>query len=231
MKIAVIGFSGNLGKTTIARHLLAARMKDARVIAVESINSDDSDDQEVLGKQYGELLENLVFLDNVVVDVGASNVEVFLRLMKQYRGSHEDFDFYVVPAVARTKQLRDTIATINALSEIGIPAKRIRLVFNMVELDEDPERSFAPIFNYHTCEKKFTLRTDAVVHVNEIYDRLKGISHGIAEILKDPIDLKEQLKCAKNSIEKLEISRRIGIKRLAAGVTEELDSVFKTLLK
>lgn len=231
MKIAVIGFSGNLGKTTIARHLLAARMKDARVIAVESINSDDSDDQEILGKQYGELLENLVFLDNVVVDVGASNVEVFLRLMKQYRGSHEDFDFYVVPSVSRTKQLRDTIATIDSLSEIGIPAKKIRLVFNMVELDEDPERSFAPLFDYHASEKKFTLRTDAVVHVNEIYDKLKGTSHGIAEILNDPADLKEQLKGASNSDEKLEISRRIGIKRLAAGVTEELDSVFKTLLK
>ena len=40
MKVAVINFSGNVGKTTIARHLLAPRIPDADFIAVESINAD-----------------------------------------------------------------------------------------------------------------------------------------------------------------------------------------------
>jgi len=43
--------------------------------------------------------------------------------------------------------------------------------------------------------------------------------------------LKEQLKATKEPEEKLRISRLIGIKRLAAGVSEELDAVFKALLK
>ena len=33
MKVAVINFSGNVGKTTVARHLLAPRIAGAKVIA------------------------------------------------------------------------------------------------------------------------------------------------------------------------------------------------------
>lgn len=231
MKIAVINFSGNVGKSTVARHLLASRLTNAQVIAVESINSDGTQDEAIRGKQFGELLEALALMDDVVVDIGASNVEDFVNLMKQYRGSHEDFDFYVVPTVSKAKQQRDTISTIDALADIGIPAKKIRLVFNMVELDETPERVFSGLFEYHASAKNFTLKPETVIHINDIYGKLKGTENGISDILNDPADLKEQLKAAKDSDEKLRISRLIGVKRLAAGVTEELDAVFKVLLK
>lgn len=231
MKIAVINFSGNVGKSTVARHLLAPRVKNAQVIAVESINSDGSQDEAIRGKQFGELLEALAMIDDAVVDIGASNVEDFINLMKQYRGSHEDFDFYVVPTVSKNKQQRDTVSTIEALAAIGIPARKIRLVFNMVEMSEAPAHVFSGLFEYHASAKNFTLKPEAVVHVNDIYGKLKGSEQDIAEILNNPVDLKDQLKTAKDSDEKLKISRLIGIKRLAAGVTEELDAVFRTLLK
>lgn len=231
MKIAVINFSGNVGKSTVARHLLSPRMKNAQLIAVESINSDGSQDEAIRGKQFGELLEALALMDDAVVDIGASNVEDFVNLMKQYRGSHEDFDFYVVPTVSKAKQQRDTISTIDALADIGIPVKKIRLVFNMVELDETPERVFSGLFEYHASAKNFTLKPEAVIHVNDIYGKLKGTEQSIADILNDPADLKEQLMVAKDADEKLRISRQIGIKRLAAGVTEELNATFKVLLK
>ncbi len=231
MKIAVINFSGNVGKSTVARHLLAPRMGNAQVIAVESINSDGSQDEAIRGKQFGELLEAMALLENSVVDVGASNVEDFINRMKQYRGSHEDFDLYVVPTVSKAKQQRDTISTIDALAEIGVQPKKIRLVFNMVELDETPARVFPGLIEYHANARNFTLKTEAVIHANDIYGKLKGSEQSIGDILRDPVDLKEQLKAATDAEEKLRISRLIGIKRLAAGVTEELDAVFKAILK
>jgi hypothetical protein len=231
MKIAVINFSGNVGKSTIARHLLVPRLKEADLIVVESINSDGSQDEAMRGKQFGELLEALALMDDAVVDIGASNVEDFVNLMKQYRGSHEDFDFYVVPTVSKTKQQRDTISTLEALAEIGIPAKKIRLVFNMVELDETPQRAFASLFEYHDSEKNFMLKPDAVIHANDIFGKIKGAEQSIAAILNDPADLKAQLKEATDPAEKLRIAQLIAIKRLAVGVTEELDSVFRTLFK
>jgi hypothetical protein len=231
MKIAVINFSGNVGKSTVARHFLAPRLKDAQIIAVESINSDGTQDESMRGKQFGELLEALALMDDAVVDIGASNVEDFVNLMKQYRGSHEDFDFYVVPTVSKTKQQRDTISTLEALANIGIPPKKVRLVFNMVELDEVPERAFSSLFEYHANEKNFILKPDAVIHVNDIFGKIKGSEQSIGAILNDPTDLKAQLSATTDKAEKLRIAQLIAIKRLAAGVTEELDSVFKTLFK
>jgi hypothetical protein len=232
MKIAVINFSGNVGKSTIARHLVAPRLNNARVIAIESINSDEGiQDGTIRGNQFGELLDVLVQLDDVVVDIGASNVEDFVKLMSQYRGSHEDFDYYIVPTVSKTKQQRDTIATIDALADLGIPAKKIRLVFNMVEHEENVEQVFSSLFQYQADQKNFTLKPGAVLRVNEIYNKLNGSQSTIAGILADTTDFKEQLKATTDSAEKLRLSRLIGIKRLAAGVAEELDAVYKTLLK
>lgn len=231
MKIAVINFSGNVGKSTVARHLLAPRMNNATVIPVESINSDGTQDEAIKGKQFGELQEALTLLDDAVVDVGASNVEDFVNLMKQYRGSHEDFDYYVIPTVPKNKQMRDTISTIAALADIGVPAKKIRLVFNMVEIDDVPERIFSGLFEFHADVKSFTLRPEAIIHVNDIYGKLNGAEQGIADILNDSTDYKEKIKTAKGSAEKLHYAQLLSIKRLAAGVSEELDAVFKTLVK
>jgi hypothetical protein len=226
-KIVVTNFSGNAGKSTISRHLLAPRMNNATVIPVESINSDGSDDVAIKGRQFAELMEALAVMDNAVVDVGASNVEDFLGQMKDYRGSHEDFDYFVVPTVPKKKQIRDTIATIDTLAEIGVPADKIRVVFNMVDRDEDVERAFSGLFEYHKDEKNFTLRPGAVIQVSEIFGKIGNGS--IKDILNDTTDLKAELQAANDPDAKLAISRRIAIKRLAVGVNEELDAVHKTL--
>ena len=231
MKVAVINFSGNVGKSTVARHLLAPRLNNAEVIPVESINSDGTDETAIRGKQFGELQEYLQTLDDAVIDIGASNVEDFVKLMKQYKGSHEDFDFFVVPTVPATKQQRDTISTVEALANLGVPAKKIRLLFNMVDLEESPERIFSGLFEYQRESKSFTLKPEAVIHVNDIYGKLKGSKTGIREILADETDYKERIKTAKDADEELHFAQMLSIKRLAAGVSEELDAVFKALFK
>ena len=132
MKVAVINFSGNVGKTTIAYHLLAPRIAGAEVIAIESINAEDGQASALPASQFGDLQEYLQTVDNVVVDVGASNVEELLSLMRKFRGSHKDFDYFVIPTVPALKQQQDTIATLAELARIGIPASKLRIVFNQV---------------------------------------------------------------------------------------------------
>ena len=62
MKLAVINFSGNVGKTTVARHLLACRIPDCQVVAVESINADDGPSVTIRGRQFAQLQEFLLGL-------------------------------------------------------------------------------------------------------------------------------------------------------------------------
>ena len=121
MKVAVINFSGNVGKTTIAAHLLKPRMGDAPVFSVESLNIDASaegiDVEKMRGKRFGDLQEQLMVLDSAIIDVGASNVEEFMKLMQQYEGSHEEFDYFIVPVVKEKKQQADTVNTIRSLAK------------------------------------------------------------------------------------------------------------------
>lgn len=230
MKVAVINFSGNVGKSTVARHLLAPRMNNAEIIAIESINSDGTDEEAIRGKQFGELMDQLALLDDVVIDVGASNVEDFITRMKQYHGSHEDFDYFVVPTVPAKKQQRDTVSTIKELADLGVPSNKIRLIMNMVEVEDAPDVVFSGLFQYAE-DGDFTLNPKAVIRVNDLYGKLKGGERSIAAIVADQTDLKAKLKEATDPEEKIKYSRLIGVKRLAQGVTSELDEVFTALFK
>ena len=161
MKVAVLNFSGNVGKTTVAAHLLKPRMGDAPVYSIESINAgadaDGLDVEKMKGKKFGQLVDELMTLDAAIIDVGASNVEDFLKLMQQYDGSHEEFDVFIIPVVKEKKVQADTVNTIRALQQLGIPKKKIRMVFNKLDTDESVIDEFAPLFGLAESEKSFTI--------------------------------------------------------------------------
>lgn len=230
-KIVVLNFSGNVGKTTITTHLLAPRIPNAQVVSIETINSGGESDVKVRGKAFGQLQEDLQSINSAIIDVGASNIEDVIKLMAQYQGSHEDFDFFIVPVVPKEKQQIDTISTIKALAKLGVPAQKIRVVFNMVDPSEEPEHLFSGIRAFHEKEKKFTLCMDAVMHTNEVFAKLKASKLTMTEVLNDDTDYKAQIKTAKSSEEKTKYAELLSIKRLASGVVTELDSVFAALLK
>ncbi len=231
LKVIVLNFSGNVGKTTVTTHLLAPRIPDAHVVSIETINSGDESDVKVRGKEFGQLQEDLQSVDSAIIDVGASNIEDVIKLMSQYNGSHEDFDFFIVPVVPKEKQQIDTISTIKALAKLGVPAQKIRVVFNMVDPSEDPVQLFSGIRAFHDKEKKFTLSPDAVIHTNEIFAKLKTSKLTIADVLNDGTDYKAQIKAAKSPEEKARFAELLSVKRLASGVVSEFDAVFAALLK
>jgi hypothetical protein len=234
MKVAVINFSGNVGKTTVAGHLLKPRMGDAPIFSVESLNVDASADglevEKMRGKKFGDLQEQLMMMDSAIIDVGASNVEEFLKMMQQYAGSHEEFDCFIVPVVKEKKQQGDTVNTIRALSKIGIPKGKIRLVFNMVEVDESVEDEFAALFGLAQAEKSFTLNPSAVIYSNEVFEKIKTVGKSLGEVTNDPTDYRAKLREAEDDDEKEFCVRMVAIKRLAVTANQNLDAVFKAVL-
>lgn len=233
MYAVVINNSGNSGKSTVTDNLIAPRLEGAKVIRVESINTHDGDAEDnMTGKQYGDIAEGVVLFDNVIVDVGSSNVEQWQILTQQYKGSHEIWDFYVVPVVPSNKQMVDTIRTIELLNEIGVPAEKIRLIFNKVEsADTDLEKAFSPIFAYHKNENKFTLNKKAVVYEHNFFAKAREARMTIQEILDDTTDFNAKLTAAETPAEKIEWSRKRGLKFLAVDMNEKLDVAFKALFE
>jgi hypothetical protein len=228
MKIAVINFSGNVGKTTVARHLLLPRISGAELVAVESLNADEGEGQAMRGRQFGELQEYLQTIDGAIVDIGASNVEELLGLMRRYRGSHEDFDAFVVPTVPALKQQQDTIATLVDLSQLGVPASRLKLVFNMVE-DDDVSRSFFPLLAFLDQHPISLPNPKCRLGKNEIYPRVKGNGADLVTLARDDTDYKALIVQAHDTAEKLALAQKLATRRLASGVVPELDACFAAL--
>ena len=229
MKIAVINFSGNVGKSTVARHLLLPRIEGAEIIAVESVNADVSQGQALRGRQFGELQEYLHTVDNVIVDIGASNVEDLLNLMQRYRGSHEDFDVFVVPAVPAVKQQQDTIATLIELAELGVAPSRIRLVFNMVDEDADVPQAFRQLLAFIAQRPIAKVDLACKLGKNEIYARVKDSGNDLSALARDETDYKALIVRAGGVADKLALAQRLATRRLASGVVPELDACFAAL--
>lgn len=229
MKLAVINFSGNVGKTTVARHLLAPRIPECQVVAVESINADDGQPVTIRGRQFAQLQEFLQSVDNVVVDIGASNVEELLKLMRRYRDSQQDFDGYVVPTVPDRKQQQDTAATLAELARIGVPPERLRVVFNQVDDDDPIDSTFGTLLAYCASTGIAKPNAAAVISFNEVYSLVRGTSQSLADLVADSTDYKVLIARASTQSDKLALARRLATQRLARGVVPELDACFAAL--
>lgn len=228
MKIAVINFSGNVGKSTVAHHLLLPRIDGAEIVAIESLNADEVAGPAMRGRQFGVLQEYLQTVQSAVVDIGASNVEDLLGLMRRYRGSHEDFDYYVVPTVSALKQ-QDTIATLVELSRLGVPPSRMRMVFNMVEDGTEVAQAFYILLDFVGEHPIAQANPACYLGLNEVYGRVRGSGVDLATLARDATDYKALIVNAKDTAEKVALAQKLANRRLASGVVPELDACFAAL--
>ncbi|EGU33978.1 StbB family protein [Vibrio scophthalmi] len=230
MKICVINFSGNVGKSIVSQHLLKPRLENSEIISVESINSDGTNDEKIKGKRFTEIIRRVLDIDNVIVDVGASNVEDFLQQMKKSIGSQDDFDYFIVPTIFKNKQITDTVSTIDALDEMGIEKERIRVIFNIIDDDTNFQHDFARIFK---CKNSAVISERICIYENELFNRLNEISDfvSIAELANDETDYKALIQTTEDKHQRSELITKLGLKRLAIGVERMLDTTFKHLFK
>ena len=233
MKVAVINFSGNVGKSTLAAHLLLPRMPGAKIISVESLNLDARQDgvdvEQARGKQFLKLINEVMLRASVIVDVGASNAEDFMRGMKIAEGSHEEFDYFVVPSVASKKQLGDTLGTIEALSVLGVPSRKIRVLLNKVEDGDELLSDFAAIFRFAENGKAFVANALAAVAANEVFDRIKGAGMSLAEVRNDQTPWREMVHTASSEADRNHALAMLTIKRLSGSACKNLDSAYEAL--
>ncbi len=90
MKVIILSYTGNVGKTTVVAHVLSPRMGDASIIAVGKIDERVAElgvSVEVFNeREYSKAFSELLMTDNVIIDVGASNIEEFLNGMARFNG-------------------------------------------------------------------------------------------------------------------------------------------------
>jgi hypothetical protein len=199
MKICVLNLSGNVGKTTLAVHLLGAVRPNAKIISVESVNNSEAADvdslkvEELKASRFRDIYRELMIADDLIVDVGASNVAQFMDELTKYRSAIGEFDLIVVPTVPADKQQKDTIATIEWLSKLGIAGEKIRVVYNQHDGIDTIAHTYAHIFGYASDDgkQKACWLPYVIVTANDVFELIKSMRKTIAELANDPTDWKQ----------------------------------------
>lgn len=186
MNIAVLNFSPNVGKTTIAKNLLLPRLP-LSYVAIESIH-DNADihkkDDIIKADDYPKLQERLLAEGNLLVDVGSSNIEKVLHYLKMYVGSHEDFAYFILPMTSDIKSRIETQKTLTALIELGVKADRIRLVFNKSE-STDTSALFSEFSDaIHIADNFGIKRPTVAIKNNAVYQQLRAKHLDLQKVLE-----------------------------------------------
>lgn len=129
--------------------------------------------------------------------------------------------------------MREVMPVIEERIAAGVPAKKIRVVFNKVDVDDagDLPRLFSLVFGCHDAHKGFTLRPDAVLFSNEVFDRLRPLKMTVAEVIADETDYRAVLREAKDESGKAHAFSMISAQRLARSAQKSLNDVFKALFR
>ncbi|WP_426166313.1 hypothetical protein [Polaromonas sp. DSP2-3-2b2] len=221
------------GKTALSRQMFKPAM-NAEIVSIETINKDGAQGDAMSADKFRESMQKVEFHrdvedKSVIVDVGVSNVELFLSKMKaEY--AFDDFDLFFVPITPDDKVISNSIAFLNDLSALyKIPANKIRVIFNKMPVDEDVRKIYAPIFKYHENEgQKFTILSGAVVHESASFPMI-GLED-LRKAAESTTDLRAAMKAAKSPDELAAISNARAVRRMAPFVVAELNSVAKILL-
>lgn len=196
-KIAVVNYSGNVGKTVVANQLLYPRIKDCEYFHVETVNSGSDEGETVAGKQFGRLLESIELSDSCVIDVGSSNIEEFLIRMRGFKNSHDEIDYFVIPVVPSLKELKDTESVIDYLLEMGVSEKKLRIVYNKVERSYLNPESELDFFK-GTAVATLSGKKPAIVYESEYYPMLQDSGRRHPDVINDTRDFNALKKAAES---------------------------------
>jgi hypothetical protein len=232
MKIAILNFSGSVGKTVAATHLLKPRMPDAVFFAVESINQSATDlgvaDVEQLqGRHYGDLLEKLILEDDAIIDIGASNIEAFFEAASRYAGAIDEFDLFIIPVTPEQKAWQESLKSVEALAAIGVQPEKIRLLPNRIE--KNPVDEIPAIFKYVAKSKKAWIDANAFIYESEIYGYLAHKKISFDTLLSADVDYRALAKAEQDEDKAKEYARMYRWTRMAIPVNNNLNDCFRTL--
>jgi len=132
------------------------------------------------------------------------------------------------------KQTIDTLKTIKSLVKMGIPKKKIRVILNRVEIDDDITDEFGSLFGLEAADNTFVMNDQCVIYNNEAFDQCKDLGVPLADIVADQTDYRAQAKAAKDAGDQEEVKRCVNLcllKMIAITANKNLDQVYKHLFK
>jgi len=230
MKIAVLNSSGNVGKSTITKEFIYPRLANPLIVEIETVNASNINNTNLNIKNYNtnddieELYFNIIESDNVVVDIGASNLSGFFEKVLDFEGFLEVFDYFIIPTVSTIKETEDTIKTIEFLKNIDVAEDKIKVIPNKVKKDVKSE--FAILF------KNLSIPVDTNVFIKDskLFSNLALLKADIKSVYRSDLDYyKSEILQAETPQEKMRLIKMDMSNRMAHTIIKNFDEMFEIL--
>lgn len=230
MQVAIINTSGNVGKTTLAKHFLAP-MLNAERVSIEDLNSGDGEaDIELGSKKFKSFASELMANPDLhyVIDIGASSVAAVLQHFHWLEETRANVDFWVIPVTPMTKVCKDSIGTVAKLRELGIPPGRIVLIPNNVDQGEaeSADETFKDVYALRAIG---VFVCDQGVLSNAVFEDLKDSKENVFDVANDTTDFRAEIAAARaagDDAKCLALGRRSVQRQYAVGTLRNLRAVF-----
>jgi uncharacterized protein (UPF0335 family) len=241
MKIMMINSTGNVGKTTITREVIAGNLKECAVLEIDTSNSGNKKFSDKFfsyarhsGQELEEIYSYLNIHENIAIDIGSSNIVDFLREASELEGLLEMIDIFIVPTTHNMKQMQDTLATVKTLiNGLDIAPEKIYAIASLVNNKKTIDEDFKVLFG--TAKKLgFSANKElSIIQTKTINDAEKE-GKRIFDIVNDGIDYKALMKEAreKGDIEKVKEYSKIDLLKMRAkNVTQDFTRIFNLIVR
>lgn len=230
MKFFVLNSSGNVGKTTITREVIYPFIENPKIIEIETVNSSSEHfaglnvEKITDFSNFEDIYLKILETENLILDVGASNLSNFLEKLGEFAGVETLFDFFVIPTVPGDKIATDTARTILYLKSIGIESEKIKVIFNNADSIEN--------FNILLLqEDKLSYKFDKNLFIpkSKLFTELGLLRCSIKDIYNSDVDSYKQEILNAPVNEKLRLIKKDLANRMAVAMLPKLKSVFENL--
>jgi hypothetical protein len=146
--LTLCSFSGNVGKSSMAKHLKPL-FPDCKVYAVESQNNapegyaDEIFDAAQFRTAMTSSIKARMTGGNVLIDIGSSSIPAMKAAVAGCLTALSAIRGWLVPVTIDPKIVTDTLATVEYLVSVGVPANRIAVVVNKVPFGGENSADFA----------------------------------------------------------------------------------------
>ena len=236
MKIALISNSGNVGKSTITREVLGINMPNAVAIEIETHNSGNTKYARIFKEYYKinatdieELHTKLIENEEVIVDIGSSNILDFLEQLEQFVGLETSIDLFIIPTTKDSKQLNDTIKIITILLQnLGISADKIIVIANRVN-PSTFEKDFKILLNAQK-ELGFRFNKDLSIRETSLLKDLELMNKTLNDVVNDKTDYRKKIVETKGTPEQAKWVKMDLAKMAGKKVYEDFKRVFNNII-
>lgn len=239
MRIAIVNLGGNQGKTTLAVNLFAPRMPGAMILAVETHNADGAelgvDVEKMRGEQFGRIYTELAAANDLILDVGASNIAQFLTGLSTFEDGHDEIDIFVIPVTSDKKERHEAMKTALMLADLGVPGEKVHFVFNRVELTQSVEEKFPDVLDFAKKTKHAIANPECYIQESLVFGLMAVQKTNISAVLADQTDYKARVQEALASEEGREgkawkkASTALQTQKQAKSLDRRMEKVFRLL--